>query len=788
MNSEPTNNSQGSLSVEPLPKPTPPLPAPEPPVLQAPIADTVQSPQKQRPKIKKVLVTLVALLVVVGGAIAGYVWWRSQQIPVLQALPHMSAEQVKALGDKYGYDITYKPDILPTDKPKIDVKYDYVKCATNTCIDAIELYSDAALTQKVDFGSSVEQTSSLPVSYTVSIQAPASKKIVALLSSGNDDPKKDEQDVTISGDYRWGIAQTYFLVQRVDEQGSKLSRPKVTLFTVKPDDKTLSPTTVNSYVDTNGSVNFSWSAVKGAKEYYVVRIVRSKDRSFSPEYRLVAKTTKTSVNLADYNGDAASAEKAKSNTKADELSTDQYSFSQNLQLSPFDIKTEDSYFDATSGVSSLPNGKYNPYENGAAFTNFAVLAVNGTAYSALNESAGNALLAQVPVRSATNQSSYTTLQRKQSAPNDYEVLDTSTYVTMADGHTAQKAVIYDSKNAKVRTVNGTDDLAVIPYTVQGTYLTANSRMYGGVGTFTQSVLDSKIKDINARNIAAQPPASLGATSYNITFSNDAPQLDTQQAPTDMPSVLYPVNGTSDIVKFIAANMMAGRYSMDVRNYYTDPTIDIQQAFFEAIYQNPYLQLADERAVYTVRFNNPYLVVSDSSNRSAIKKEREELLNRTKDIVNQIITPNMTDRQKALAINQWLIDHASYDEPAADALLSAKNRGEASKVYTKYPYSWNAYGVIMLSKGVCVSYAQGFKILADLAGLKSIYVTGTANVSGVGHAWNKVYMDGKWQVVDVTWDDTSNNNTKYFGITDSQSNRVQDDDFIVKRFIPDYAAN
>lgn len=149
---------------------------------------------------------------------------------------------------------------------------------------------------------------------------------------------------------------------------------------------------------------------------------------------------------------------------------------------------------------------------------------------------------------------------------------------------------------------------------------------------------------------------------------------------------------------------------------------------------------------------------------------------------------MTDRQKALAINQWLIDHASYDEPAADALLSAKNRGEASKVYTKYPYSWNAYGVIMLSKGVCVSYAQGFKILADLAGLKSIYVTGTANVSGVGHAWNKVYMDGKWQVVDVTWDDTSNNNTKYFGITDSQSNRVQDDDFIVKRFIPDYAAN
>ena len=59
--------------------------------------------------------------------------------------------------------------------------------------------------------------------------------------------------------------------------------------------------------------------------------------------------------------------------------------------------------------------------------------------------------------------------------------------------------------------------------------------------------------------------------------------------------------------------------------------------------------------------------------------------------------------------------------------------------------------------VCEGYAKSFKLLCDRYGIPCITVTGEAKGSSSdtpeGHMWNYVMMDdGKWYLVDCTWDD------------------------------------
>ena len=50
------------------------------------------------------------------------------------------------------------------------------------------------------------------------------------------------------------------------------------------------------------------------------------------------------------------------------------------------------------------------------------------------------------------------------------------------------------------------------------------------------------------------------------------------------------------------------------------------------------------------------------------------------------------------------------------------------------------------KTVCAGYSQGFTAITRLIGMES------ASISGSGHQWNKVYVDGRWYCIDTTWDD------------------------------------
>ncbi|RXM73286.1 transglutaminase [Clostridium tetani] len=152
------------------------------------------------------------------------------------------------------------------------------------------------------------------------------------------------------------------------------------------------------------------------------------------------------------------------------------------------------------------------------------------------------------------------------------------------------------------------------------------------------------------------------------------------------------------------------------------------------------------------------------------KQKTAVENKTKEFLNSHITNSMKDVEREIAIHDYLVKNAEYDV-------------ENYKKGITVPENHNAYGVLVLGKGVCESYAKAFYTVAKVAGLEVKYVTGIGNNApgrSENHAWNMVKLDGEWYNVDVTWDDPIYNSPKdkwievqykYFNLPDSIMNKT-----------------
>lgn len=712
------------------------------------------------------------------------VFWKPPKLPVL------SQDQVAEYESKYGYDIDYRPNISSSEKIILPIEYDYNDCSNTTCSDAIALYSDASLTKKIEANIfSFEKNNVTVQPLAVNAGNMDSKNQSAGIPKAPIHPNSKDNTVTLGKEGYWDIAETYFLVQRVGKGGEKLTRPKVTLFTVKQDNR-LSATNLVTNIDENGAMVVGWNAVEHAEEYYVVKITRSIE--FPVDYSVIARTDKTTINFADYTGDKKRLDAYASNKDIFDMTNN--ASQQNVQLLD-SVKSEDSFFDEKTGVSSLANGKYNPAENGLRVTSFGVMAKNGNRTSPIREFDASSLLAGAPISQAFHQSSYQLSQRPKD--RDYKDLQATEPVTMADGHTALKQVIFDVDHVVVDVKSDNTYVLKIPFRLQGTQI-ASTEYLVKRGTYSKDSVRKELEAINKRNMKAQPPTGSSLISYkqqlietkNLDVKKEKQKEGVRIGETHttdsqaIPLVKYPVNGSTKLVKFIAANMMLGHLSMDISKYYDDPSISISNAIDEAIAQNPYITVFEQN-ITNINLKNNILTISiEGLPKDEIDKRQEDLYQQATAIASNI-DKNSSDRDKALYINRWLSENAQYDYDAFD--LMRKKGITQRKLSAQFPYAWNGLGTAKYGKGVCLSYASAFKAIADQSNLRAIVVTGVVNGSSTRHAWNKVYMDNKWQVVDVTWNDGSNELTKYFGLTDVQAERVQDNDFMVDRFVSDYVA-
>ena len=146
-----------------------------------------------------------------------------------------------------------------------------------------------------------------------------------------------------------------------------------------------------------------------------------------------------------------------------------------------------------------------------------------------------------------------------------------------------------------------------------------------------------------------------------------------------------------------------------------------------------------------------------------------ILARCREVLGTLITEDMTDFEKELAIHDWIVAQGSYDQTVYD------NSSHTGRTGYKDPY-----GILVGGYGNCLGYSTTFQLLLDLCDVECITVVGAAFGSMDDHAWNMVKLDGEWYCVDVTWDDPtlgggSANSVvthRYFNVT---SDRMRESD-------------
>lgn len=91
--------------------------------------------------------------------------------------------------------------------------------------------------------------------------------------------------------------------------------------------------------------------------------------------------------------------------------------------------------------------------------------------------------------------------------------------------------------------------------------------------------------------------------------------------------------------------------------------------------------------------------------------------------------NGSEYDMALWLHDWTLDQLEYDH--------SLNWCSAESGLTRH-------------QGTCESYQRIYSKLLNAAGIANGRITGN------GHTWNAVKIDGKWCQMDLTWDDTNDN--------------------------------
>lgn len=157
---------------------------------------------------------------------------------------------------------------------------------------------------------------------------------------------------------------------------------------------------------------------------------------------------------------------------------------------------------------------------------------------------------------------------------------------------------------------------------------------------------------------------------------------------------------------------------------------------------------------------------------------EVIYEKVKDVLRTIIDDSMSDYEKIKAIHDYLILNVTYDKALLD--LAYSNVSDIN--------CYNGFyleGVFIDNLAVCDGISKAFSVMCNLEGIPCVSVQGTQvdNPNGLGHAWNKVFLDGKWYIVDVTSDGTIVNQT--YEILSYEYFLISNDKFSIKYIEKNY---
>ncbi|MDN4476241.1 transglutaminase domain-containing protein [Demequina sp. SYSU T00192] len=217
---------------------------------------------------------------------------------------------------------------------------------------------------------------------------------------------------------------------------------------------------------------------------------------------------------------------------------------------------------------------------------------------------------------------------------------------------------------------------------------------------------------------------------------------------EAPEEGYALFGSDDLARHLERELMAHTARIDVTEWTRlDEDFDtLWDAWDEVLAQNPYLYVDTGHAYRVpgrVELRPTYTYSAEESERRralTVSAARAGL-----EAAGVADAPD--DAAKVGLIYDYIAAVAEYDYTAADEIEQDISSGLVA-------HSQEAYAILVDGYAVCAGYSKAFIAMAHEAGLEAVEVTGsdTAGRYGGSHAWNKVLVDGRWLLVDITWDD------------------------------------
>lgn len=230
-------------------------------------------------------------------------------------------------------------------------------------------------------------------------------------------------------------------------------------------------------------------------------------------------------------------------------------------------------------------------------------------------------------------------------------------------------------------------------------------------------------------------ASAGtATTFHVTQANGSSQA---KARMDVPT--YWDGGSQESVCDPSRQAWSSYYSLGTAGH--DFSFEFTASGTYRIYfyfmDNDRNDPQNDKGIYYLR-TTAEVTVNDAARPSVT-----QIVNDAVDLCRQ--ETDGSEYDMALWLHDWTLDQLEYDH--------SLNWCSAESGLTRH-------------QGTCESYQRIYSMLLDAAGIANGRITGN------GHTWNAVKIDGKWCQMDLTWDDTSDSwygdldqRHLYFGLTD-----------------------
>ncbi len=111
-----------------------------------------------------------------------------------------------------------------------------------------------------------------------------------------------------------------------------------------------------------------------------------------------------------------------------------------------------------------------------------------------------------------------------------------------------------------------------------------------------------------------------------------------------------------------------------------------------------------------------------------------------EIMNEILTDEMSNKEKIIAIHNYIVETTDYDTEYLEANLHDIDNP-----------SHKAIGPLYYHKALCGGYTDAMSLFLNKLKIPNY------RISSENHIWNYVYVDNNWYHLDLTWDDTVTDN-------------------------------